>query len=226
MQHIRRVETEKGNHFYEVNVASVSGYPAPICFCDVSKDGIDIRTEHIDSFTYKGETYTNDYLKQHATLLFENVIKAGATNEKDKFSALVAAIGISKEKADKIWIVAKPVLKWLDKLTVKKAARIMNFISFGKAVDKSAAKEIGDLRVADIIFSAFHSILDGSLEKHGRDSAYYKVFTQALAFPLRAVKKLRIKNSNLIRVLTHIKDAADEVMTGGSLDNNNMFVEF
>ena len=226
MQHIRRIDSENGNPFYEINVGSISGYPAPIVYCEASKDGIDIKTEHLKSFTYNGKEYSNDYLKEHATGLFTKVIAAASSNEKDKFSALIACLGVTEEKANKIWIVAKPLLKWLDKLTIKKAARIMNFISFGKAIDKKAAKEIGDLKVKDVIFSTFHSILDGSLIKHEEGSAYYIVFTQALAFPLRLVKKLRIKNGGLIRTLTHLKNAAHELMTGGPLDNNNYFIEF
>ena len=226
MQHMRRIDSESGNPFYEINVGSISGYPAPIVYCEASKDGININTEHLETFTYNGKEYTNDYLKEHATGLFTKVIAAASSNEKDKFSALIACLGVSEEKANKIWIVAKPLLKWLDKLTIKKAARIMNFISFGKAIDKKAAKEIGDLKVKDVIFSTFHSILDGSLVKHEEGSAYYIVFTQALAFPLRLVKKLHIKNNGLIRTLTHLKNAAHELMTGGPLDNNNYFIEF
>ena len=226
MQHIRRIDSENGNPFYEINVGSISGYPAPIVYCEASKDGIDIKTEHLKSFTYNGKEYTNDYLKEHATGLFTKVIAAASSNEKDKYAALIACLGVTEEKANKIWLVAKPLLKWLDKLTIKKAARIMNFISFGKAIDKKAAKEIGDLKVKDVIFSTFHSILDGSLVKHEEGSAYYIVFTQALAFPLRLVKKLHIKNGGLIRTLTHLKNAAHELMTGGPLDNNNYFIEF
>ena len=226
MQHIRRIDSENGNPFYEINVGSISGYPAPIVYCEASKDGIDIKTEHLKSFTYNGKEYTNDYLKEHATGLFTKVIAAASSNEKDKFSALIACLGVTEEKANKIWLVAKPLLKWLDKLTIKKAARIMNFISFGKAIDKKTGKEIGDLKVKDVIFSTFHSILDGSLVKHEEGSAYYIVFTQALAFPLRLVKKLHIKNGGLIRTLTHLKNAAHELMTGGPLDNNNYFIEF
>lgn len=226
MQHIRKVETEKGNHFYEINVGSISGYPAPICYCEVYDGGIDIKTAHLEKFTHNGKEYTNEFLKNHATSLFSDIIKSAAVNEKDKFLAVVEAIGLAPKKASKIWIIAKPLLKWLDKLTVKKAARILNFISFGKAIDKKAANEIGDVKVTHMIFGAFHSILDGSLTKYEEGSAYYTVFTQALAFPLRLVKKLHIKNGVLIRVLTHIKNAAPEIMTGGPMDNNNWFCEF
>ena len=77
-----------------------------------------------------------------------------------------------------------------------------------------------------MVFGAFCSILDGSIIKHKEGSAYYTVFTQALALPLKIVKKLHIKNGGLIRTLTHIKNAAPELMTGGPLDNLNWFCEF
>lgn len=226
MQHLRKIYSDKGNPFYEMNVASISGYPAPIVYVEAFENGLDMKTEHIESFSYNGETYTNEYLKQHATRLFTKVIDAAVKNEKRDFSALIVGIGVSEEKANKLWKFAKPLLKWLDKLTVKKAARILNFISFGKAIDKKAAKEIADVKITAVIFSTFHSILDGSLTKHEEGSAYYAVFTQALAFPLRLVKKLKIKNGGLIRTLTHLKNAAPELMTGGPLDNNNYYIEF
>ena len=125
----------------------------------------------VKTFTYNGVEYSNDYLKEHATAMFTKVIAAASSNEKEKFSALVACLGINEEKANKIWIIAKPLLKWLDKLTIKKAARIMNFISFGKAIDKNAANEIADTKVKDVVFATFHSILDGSLIKHEEGSA-------------------------------------------------------
>ena len=226
MQHIRKISSDYNNPFYEINVASISGYPAPICYVSVSQDGMDIKTEHLQKFTHDGVEYTNDYLKEHATKLFSDVIDSAATGEKDKFLAVVEAIGLSNEKASKIWKFAKPALRWLDKLTVKKAARIMNFITFGKAIDKKAAKEIKDIKVKNMIFGAFHSILDGSLVKYEEGSAYYTVFTQALALPIKIAKKLRIKNGGLIRTLTHIKNAAPELMTGGPLDNNNYYIKF
>lgn len=226
MQHIRKLKTESGNHFYEINVGSISGYPAPICYCTVTNEGIDVKTEHVEKFTHNTKEYTNDFLKEHATALFSDIINAAAVNEKDKFVAVVEAIGLSAEKASKIWFFVRPLLKWLDKLTVKKAASILNFFSCGKAISKSAANEIADVKVTDMIFSAFHSILDGSITKYEAGTAYYTVFTQALSFPLRFAKKIHIKNEGLLRTLTHIKYAAHEIMTGGPLDNNNWFCEF
>ncbi len=226
MQSIRRVVSDKGNSFYEVNVASISGYPAPICYCTLTDSGMDIRTERLEKFSYNGGEYTNEAFEEHATTLFRNVLDAAVTNEKERFEALLEAVDVTHEKADKIWIFARPVLKKLSKMTVGEAARLFNFISFGKAVDKTAAKEVGEIKLTDVIFETFNSILDGSLKKHERGSAYYTVFTDALAFPLKAVKKLHIKNDDLTRRLTHLSAAADELMTGGPLDNNNYFLRF
>ena len=226
MQSVRRVTSESGNGFYEVNVASISGYPAPICYCTLTESGVDIRTEKLEKFTYNGVEYTNKAFEEHATALFRNVLDAAVTNEKERFEALLEAVSVSHEKADKIWIAARPILKKIDKMNIGGAARLFNFVSFGKAIDKAAAKEIKNTKLTDVIFETFNSILDGSLKKHERGTAYYTVFTDALSFPLKAVKKLHIKNDDLIRRLTHLGAAADEIMTGGPLDNNSYFIRF
>ncbi len=226
MQHIREHISPNGNLFYEINVASISGYPSPVVYCEIKDEKLYLNTHHLESFTYNNKIYYNDYLKNHATYLFEHVIDAGVRNEKTEFAALMESVGMSNEKSYKIWPLARFGLKILDKLTVRKAAKILNFFTFGKAIDKNASKEIGDIKVKDMIFSAFHSLLDGSLTKHEKGSAYYTVFTQAVALPLKIITKLHIKNGGLIRTLTHLKNAGQEIMTGGPLDNNNIVIDF
>lgn len=224
MQHIREHISEGGNSFFEINVASISGYPAPIVYCEIKDGKLVVKTKHLESFTYNGRQYTNDYLKAHATELFSNVITAAVNNEKEEFAALTESIGLSREKSFKLWKFVRPLLKKLDTLTVRSAARLINLLTFGKGITKSAAREIGNTKVKDIIFEAFHSILDGSLIKHEKGSAYYTVFTDALSLPLKIVKKLRIKNGGLLRTLTHLKNAAHEIMTGEPLDNNDFTI--
>ena len=226
MTSIRKIVSDAGNPFYEINVGSISGYPAPILYGTVTEDGIQINTEYLDSFTYDGKTYTNDDLREHATLLFKNVIDAAHTGDKRRFEALMESLSMSHEKADKLWKKAKPALRWLEKLRVRKAARIINFIACGQQIDRKAAKEIGDLHVTQIIYDTFAAILDGSREKHPEGTAYYKVFVGACAFPLKMVKRFHIKNGGLLRTLTHLKDAAPELMTGGPLNNTDYFIEW
>lgn len=225
MQHIREHISENGNSFFEINVASISGYPAPIAYCEIKDGTLFVKTSHLKSFNFNGKEYTNDFLKEHATKLFQNILDAAVKNEKREFAALMESVGLSNEKSNKLWPFVRPLLKKLDTLTVKSAARLINAFTFGKGITKCAAREIGDTRVKNIIFEAFHSILDGSLTTHEEGTAYYTVFCDALSLPLRVVKKLHIKNDGLIATLTHLKNAGDEIMTGEPLNNNEFSIK-
>lgn len=226
MHHIRRIENENGNHFYEFNVASVCGYPAPIVYCTLTEDGIDTKTEHLKKYIYNGTEYTNAHLKAHATFLFENVLNSAKKNSKIEFITLLTAIGVPGKKAKKMWLFAGDFLKLINSLSVYHTAKILNFFTFGKAINKNDAKQLKDIQLTDMIFSAFHSILDGSIIKHPVGTAYYNVFTRALSLPLKIVKKLRIKNNSIIRILTHIEKASHEIMTGGEIDANKAKLYF
>ncbi len=226
MHSIRKIESECNKHFYEFNVASISGYPAPIVYCTLYENGIKAETEYLKNFIYNHKTYENEYLKNHATFLFDNVLKSAQNNKKTEFITLLVSIGVKEDLAKKLWVFLKPVLKKLNTISVYKTAKIFNFLFLGKAVPKSDAKEMKDILLKDVIFSAFHSILDGSSVKHKKGSPYYNVFTSALSLPLRVVKKLKIKNGNILRILTHIKNTGEEIMTGGEIDANNTFLEF
>ena len=226
MQHIRKIENENGNHFYEFNVASVCGYPASIVYCTLTEDGIDTKTEYVEKYTYNGKEFTNDHLKGHATFLFENVLNSAKKNGKIEFITLLTAIGIPNKTARKVWLFAGEFLKLINSLSVYQTAKILNFFTFGKAINKNDAKQLKDVQLTEMIFSAFHSILDGSIVKHPVGTPYYNVFTRALSLPLIIVKKLRIKNKNIIRILTHIKNASHEIMTGGEIDANKAKLYF
>ena len=226
MHHIRKLKNENGNHFYEFNVASICGYPAPIVYCTVTNEGIDTKTKLLQQYEYNGKTYTNQHLKNHATFLFKNVIDSARQNRKLEFITVLVAIGLPNKKAKQLWSLLGGLIKAIAEVSVYKAAFVLNLLTFGKAIPKKDAKQLKNVQLTDMIFSAFHSILDGSIEKHEVGSPYYNVFTSALSLPLRIVKKLRIKNKNIIRILTHISNASHEIMTGGDIDSYNAFLEF
>ena len=226
MQHVRRIETEKGNHFYEFNVASIGGYPAPIVYCTLTDKGIKAKTEHLKQYEYNGKIYTNEHLKNHATFLFQNVFDAARENRKLEFITLLVSIGVSNKKAKKLWTLLGRPVKKISEISVYKAAVVMNRLTFGKTVPKKDAKQLKNVPLTNMIFSAFHSLLDGSIEKHEVGTPYYNVFTSALSLPLRIVKSLKIKNNNIIRILTHLEKASHEIMTGGEVDANDAFLEF
>lgn len=226
MQHIRRVDSGNGKHFYEINIASISGYPAPIAYCTATNFGVAVKTKPLESFEYNGRIYYNDYLRDHAASLILGVIDSAVHNDKSEFVTLLDSVGVSANKAGKLWVFAKSELKRLDRITVQKAARKINHLTHGRGIDKEAAEEIGNAKVKTMVVDAFLAILDGSLTTHAPNSAYYKVFTEALSFPRHWVQKFLPKKKSLLRTLGHLENASFEVMTGGPLNNNDYFAEF
>lgn len=225
MQHITKLETD-GNEFYEINVAALSGYPAAMVYCTVTDNELKINVKHLQRFTYDGKEYTNEYLRNHATNLFTKVVKAAANNNLDEFIALVASIGMGRKKAAKLWKYLRLPIKKLDTATVKGTAKLINALTFGKAIDKKAAKEVGSERVLDVALQVFLNILDGGIETVNEDDAKFKIVRDAVSLPYRIVTAFRIKNSSLINTLNKIQNVVGPIMTGGEINSNNAVIKF
>ncbi|HOD01852.1 MAG: Calcineurin-like phosphoesterase superfamily domain protein [Firmicutes bacterium ADurb.Bin300] len=225
MQHISRLDTPCGRPFYEINVASICGYPAPMVFCTVANDELIIETAHLQKFLYNGQEYQNEHLKNHATNLFVKVVRSASENKADEFAALVASIGIGQKKAAKLWKYLRLPIKKLDTATVWGTARLLNALTFGKAIDKKAAKAIGKERVLDIALDVFLNIFDGGINTVCENDARYKVVSDALALPHKAVSVLHIKNKSLKRTSERIRSLAKPIMTGGEIDSNKAVIK-
>lgn len=225
MQHIAKLDAPCKRTFYEINVASICGYPAPMVYCTLSNDELHIDVCHLQKFTYGGKEYTNEHLKNHATNLFTKVVKSASENNAEQFAALVAAIGVGEKNAAKLWKYLRLPIKKLDTATVLGTARLLNALTFGKAVDLKAAKEIKDERVLDVALQVFLNILDGGINTVSESSAKYKVVSGVMAFPYKAVSALHIKNNSLKRALLHIRNAAKPIMTGGETDSNKAVIK-
>ena len=226
MQHITKLTSPNGNSIYEINVAAISGYPSPIAYCTAYSNALDIDVSHLKGFTYKGEHYTAEYIKNHALNLFVKVVNAAVDNRPDEFVALVAAIGMSKENALKKWKLARFGLKKLNKATVRSTARLINTFTFGRGINSRAAKGCGDVRVLDIVLDLFLSILDGGINKHTEDEPYYTVVKDAVSLPLRAVNALHIKNNGLKRTLTYLANTGVQALRGGDIDANHAHLTY
>ncbi len=225
MQHIARLDTPCKRPFYEINVASICGYPAPMVFCTVVNDELIIETKHLQRFYYNGHEYMNEHLKNHATNLFVKVVRSASENKANEFAALVASIGIGQKKAAKLWRYMRFPIKKLDTATVWGTARMLNILTLGKAIDKKAAKLIGKERVLDVALGVFLNILDGGINKVSENDATYKVVSDAMALPHKVVSALHIKNKSLKRTLLRIRNLAKPVMTGGEIDSNKAIIK-
>ncbi len=221
MQHITKFDTPSGDPFYEINVASICGYPAPMAYCAVEDGILHIDVKHQKSFVYADRTYTADYLRDHATNLITKIVKAAADNKPEEFAALVASVGMGQKKAKKVWKLARYPLKKLSTATVEGTARLLNTFTFGKAIDKKAAKAMGSERVLDVALGVFLSVFDGGITVCDETAPRFRVVSDALSLPLRAVRFFRIKNGGLNRTLTYLNSAASPLLKGGDINANH-----
>lgn len=224
--HIQRIDehtSPNGNKIYEINVASLVGYPAPTVTLSVSDEQFTVTTEFLKDFYINGEKINaTEYLKNHAEKMISVVLES--VDEKSMFEKRLKALGIKPKKITDKYVIVKPILKSFSRLNVKKAGKFLNFFTFGKAIPKEIIKEHSDEKVTDIVKSVFLSALDGGIKKYSKDDSYYKLVRGAVSTPYRAAKKLKIKG-NTVNTLKMLDDAIDEVLTGGKTDNHNLTVK-
>ncbi len=214
--HIQRIDchtSKNGNKIYEINVASLVGYPAPMVTFKVDSDSFDISTEFLKNFVLDGKTVNaTEYLKSHAikmiSVVFEDI------DNKEMFA---------KRLMDK-YVFVKPILKCVDNLTVKKASKLLNTLTFGKAIPKSSVKVYSQTRVMEIVENTFLSALDGGIKVFSPDDDYYKIVRSAVNTPYRIAKKLKVKG-NTLDLFKKLDLAIDEVLTGGKISNHTLHIK-
>jgi 3',5'-cyclic AMP phosphodiesterase CpdA len=207
MQNIMRYDSPAGNALYEVNVGALCGYPAPMVRVTVENGSLAVRTEHLDAW--------QDFLKDHATALFTRVLDSAAAGDKKEFAKRITALQANGEKIAKYFFVIKPGLRWLSRLRVRKAARLIRGLSLGRAVKRGESREFPDRLVLDVAKEVFLRVFDGGLVKRERGSGYYKAVMAAMSLPYVFKKSKMTKQ---------LMDAADAILTGGEINSNDAFL--
>ena len=224
--HIQRIDehiSPNGNKIYEINVASLVGYPAPMVTFSASDEQFTVTTDFLKEFYLNGEKMNaTEYLKNHAEKMISVVFDS--LDDKSMFEKRLKALGINSRKIIDNYAVVMPLLKRLSKVDVKKAGGFLNFLTFGKAVPKTAVTAYSDEKVLNIVKNVFLSALDGGIKKYSKDSNYYMLVRGAVSAPYRIAKKLKMKG-NAVNTLKLLDDAIDEILTGGKTDNHNLSVK-
>lgn len=175
MQAIDKFTTENGNTITEVNVGSLCGYPSPIVNVTVSEDGLEIETDHVPSFVYDGEVYdTIIYTAKKARDLIDRVFESAYMNKKE-FSDRLTALQLDGEKFAPLYYVAKPLLKAIDKATVKDLYRLLKLLKLDVNIKKSDIIPYANMPVTDFVHDFLLSFMDGSTKRYEEGSAYYNV---------------------------------------------------
>ena len=107
-------------------------------------------------------------------------------------------------------------------MTVGKAGRIINFLTFGKGVNKKAIKQIKNENLVEHIINIYLSVFDGSAKKYTVTDPVYIIVKDVASLPARISKALPVKalkKEKMQKLFTQIQEIAEE-LTNPSLPDN------
>lgn len=220
---------KNGNKMTQINLGALCGHPSPITTLTITDDAYTIDVESVSGFTYKGVDYTNEYITEHTKDLLLGLLNA-AVNDKQEFIDRAVAIGggITAEKVEKLYPILKRAASFVLKLTVGKAGRIINSLTFGKGINKAAVKQLKNENLMTYVMDIYLSVFDGSMKHYTADDPVYIIVKDAVSLPKRLGSALRIKalkKEKVQKILTQIEEIAEELINPEQPDNQHCIIK-
>ena len=186
---INFIETKKGNKLYQINTASLIGYPLAYRKVEFSDEGMDVKTIQVEEIDWdlKGQNVI-DYARDHFTYMIRSVFDS-IENDYDKFIVLSQGFSGEGEKLEKLQTILQKVGKFANTLTMKKLSKML-FCS--KYIEDSIAEK----RVVEFICDVILNMYSGN-EIYSPETAEFKAFT-AVARRLGKIVKLKDHDGNNI----------------------------
>lgn len=171
---ISYVTTEKGNRFYDIACGAAIGCPPTMrtVVFDPKNAKIDVDTimiKNVPGMDTDGKPF-NEYMKGFFFGMIGEVIWAMG-NDIDRLAEMTPAFSIPGEKVKKLGWLIKPIGKFLNKLTFKKAWRLCKKES---GLKKEDIADIADKRVVDLILELVQNLYCGD-SPYGPDTREYKL---------------------------------------------------
>ena len=224
MQRNTKFTSENGNSLIQINVGALCGHPSPIVNLTIDDDKYSMSIDTIDTFSYRGQTYDSSYITKHTENVLMGILDA-AIDDKDEFFLRVNSIDEKFNLDEKYYKPIRAGVKYLKKLTVGRAARLINFLTFGKGVNRKAVKQIKKDNLLGYVMKIYLGVFDGSKCNYAEDSPVYIIVQDVASLPRRIGKALRIKalrKEKIQKLFTQIEDIAKE-LTHPSLPDNQQF---
>ena len=171
---ISYVTTEKGNRFYDIACGAAIGCPPTMrtVVFDPKNAKIDVDTimiKNVPGMDTDGKPF-DEYMKGFFFGMIGEVIWAMG-NDIDRLAEMTPAFSIPGEKVKKLGSLIKPIGKFLNKLTLKKAWRLCKKES---GLKKEDIADIADKRVVDLILELVQNLYCGD-SPYGPDTREYKL---------------------------------------------------
>ncbi|MBQ6165261.1 MAG: metallophosphoesterase [Clostridia bacterium] len=227
MQRISSRTSENGNKLWQINLGSSSGYPAPWTMFTVDDTRAFVDVNYLKEFTFDGLTLTDEYIKDHTLGVIKNII-----DNADKGEAALAeqlrAYGLKWEKVGVPYSLVRIFAQHVKHDSVKQIAGYINKLTFGKGIDKEAADHLDNVKLADLVYTLFLNVFDGSVNKFAPDTAVYRVVTDAASLPRRFTKLFPIrplKKGKPATLFRRIEKTAKEVLWPSGPDNQHAVLD-
>lgn len=171
---ISYVTTKKGNRFYDIACGAAIGCPPTMrtVVFDPKNAKIDVDTimiKNVPGMDTDGKPF-DEYMKGFFFGMIGEVIWAMG-NDIDRLAEMTPAFSIPGEKVKKLGWLIKPIGKFLNKLTFKKAWRLCKKES---GLKKEDIADIADKRVVDLILELVQNLYCGD-SPYGPDTREYKL---------------------------------------------------
>ena len=184
--------SKQGNRLWQINLGSSSGWPAPYTFFTIDDREAQIDVNYTTRFFYNGQVLGSDFVRAHTLGVVKNIIE-NADKGRDALAAQLKGYGLELDKIKVPYPIIRSLAKHVKNDSIKQAAAKVNFLTFGKGIDKKAAAELHNVKLVDLVYELFLNFFDGSLHPHAPNSAVYKVVTDAASLPRRIAAKLPVK---------------------------------
>lgn len=101
MQNINFFDTAKGNRIYDINTASLIGYPSPIRKMELDDEKLTVKTLHPQNINYDfGSKSYMTYSRDHFDFMLNDIIDSAA-NDINRFVEVAECFSLHKEQAEK-----------------------------------------------------------------------------------------------------------------------------
>lgn len=227
MQRTTEFVSENGNKITQINLGSLTGHPAPVTYVTFDGENAKIYVEFLKEFTYNGEKCTDEYLREHTLGVLFNLLNAGTADKQDFYERL-RANGIKIPSYDLLYPVIRFACKKLLKAKCGGVGRFVNFITFGKAIEKKHLKNIKNVLLLDLVSKVFLSVFDGSAAIREATESEKAVVASVGRLPSRIIRRLPLKDGKkdgILRTTDQIEALVTELMYPGAPDNFDTVIE-
>ena len=221
MQRTTEFTSKAGNKITQVNVGSLCGHPAPINYVTIENGKARLQVKCLEGFTYNGEEKDAAFLRDHSTGVLTNLLHAAAEDKED-LRARLAGQGIRIKPLDKLYPILRHYAKMALTITVGKAARKVNGVTFGKGVDKKAARALKNEPLLPYILDIFCCVFDGSMSAREMPEPVKTIAKDVSTLPRRIVGKLplgKAKKEKIYRTTGEIEKILRELIEPSLPDN-------